>query len=390
MEAVDVGPKLLEAARALGPRIRACSRETERDRRLPEWLVQELVDAGLYQMFLPRSLGGFELPPIAYFDVVEELARIDSAVAWSILISTSSMTSMLRGLPDEVVSRMFTTPRQAIIMGSAPPKGRAVATPGGYRVTGRWTQGSNILITGWVQVGCVVYDGEERRRGPDGRVEHRLCSLPASAAEVFDTWDTTGMRGTGSHDFGFSDCFVPEERTHVVGRPSQRSGPLYQFAGWTHVGHAALGLGIAREAIEAFLGIAGAKRATWLRGEGKLAGRGTIQARVAQAEALVGSGRSYVRETLTDLWGTVTVGNTPTPYQRAVYRLSIAQAMANCVEAVGLMYSAGGASAIYASNALDRCLRDIHTAQAHVWVAFDTYEIAGRLLLGLDPGTPTI
>jgi alkylation response protein AidB-like acyl-CoA dehydrogenase len=390
MGAVEAGPKLLEAARALGPRIRACSRETERDRRLPEWLVQELVDAGLYQMFLPRSLGGFELPPLAYFDVVEELAKIDSAVAWSILISTSSMTSMLRGLPDEVVSGMFTTPRQAIIMGSAPPKGRAVATPGGYRVTGRWTQGSNILITGWVQVGCVVYDGEERRRGPDGRVEHRLCSLPAAAAEVFDTWDTTGMRGTGSHDFAFSDCFVPEERTHVVGRPSRRSGPLYQFAGWTHVGHAALGLGIAREAIEAFLGIAGAKRATWLRGEGKLAGRGTIQARVAQAEALVGSGRSYVRETLADLWETVSAGNTPTPYQRAVYRLSIAQAMANCVEAVDLMYGAGGASAIYASNALDRCLRDIHTAQAHVWVAFDTYEIAGRLLLGLDPGTPTI
>jgi hypothetical protein len=54
------------------------------------------------------------------------------------------------------------------------------------------------------------------------------------------------------------------------------------------------------------------------------------------------------------------------------------------------MYSAGGATSIYARSRLDRCLRDAHTAAAHVWVAPDTYELAGRLLLGLDPGSTTI
>jgi len=33
---------------------------------------------------------------------------------------------------------------------------------------------------------------------------------------------------------------------------------------------------------------------------------------------------------------------------------------------------------------------DARTAAAHVWVAPDTYELAGRLLFGLDPGSPTI
>ena len=350
-----------------------------------------MAEAGLYRLFVPRALGGHELDPLAYFDLVEELAAIDSAVGWSVLISTSSTTGMLRGLPDEVIRSLFTTPRRSIVMGSAPPKGRAVAVPGGYRVTGRWSQGSNILLASWVDVGCIVYDGADPRRGADGRPEHRLTVLSASEAEIFDTWDTTGMRGTGSHDFGFTECFVPEERTMIVGVPSKRPGPLFQFPGWTHCAHAALGIGIARVAIETFLELAGGgKRATWLPGEGALAGRGTVQAKVGQAEALVGSARAYCRETLGDLWRTVSAGEAPSPRERATYRLAIAQAMVNCVQAVDLMFSAGGASAIYARSPLDRCLRDIHTAHAHVWAAPDNFEIAGRLLLGLDPGTPTI
>jgi len=198
------------------------------------------------------------------------------------------------------------------------------------------------------------------------------------------------MRGTGSHDFAITDVFVPEERVRGGVEPSHRPQPLYQFVGWTHVAHAALGLGIARVAIDELLAMAGDKAATWLPTEGRLATRTTIQAKVAQAEALVGSGRAYVCEATRDIWQTVSQHATPSPRQRAVYRLAVAQAYAHAVQAVDLMYTIAGASAIYATSRLDRCLRDVHTAGAHVWVSPDTYELAGRLLLGLDPGSPNI
>jgi indole-3-acetate monooxygenase len=307
-----------------------------------------------------------------------------------VLISTSSMTSTVRGLGDEALAGMFATPRQTVMAGSAPPRGRAVPVPGGYRLTGRWSQGSNILLAGWVHVGCHVHDGGEPRRGPDGSPVYLMCAFPAGEVQVIDTWHTTGMRGTGSHDYAVSDLFVPADRVHPAVAESDRPQALYRFAGWTHVAHAAIGLGIARVAIDEFVGLAGGKRATWLPAEGRLAGRTTIQARVARAEALVGSGRAYVREATRDAWDTVCRGERLSTDQRAIYRLSIVQAMTNAVEAVDLMYSAGGATAIYAASRLDRCLRDAHTAAAHVWVAPDNYELAGRLLLGLEPGSPTI
>jgi alkylation response protein AidB-like acyl-CoA dehydrogenase len=381
---------LLAAVGALGPRLMAAAHEVERARSLTEPLVQAMVDAGFYRLLLPRSLGGGELDPPTYFDVVEALARADSTAAWSVLISTSTMTSTVRGLPDATLAPMFASPRQALMAGSGPPRGRAVPVPGGYRLTGRWSQGSNVLIAAWLHLGCHLYDGAEPRLGPDGRPIYLRCVVPARQAEVIDTWHTTGMRGTGSHDYQVTDAFIPEAHVHGAVDQWPRPQPLYRFEGWTHVAHAAVGLGIARIAIEEFIELAGGKRATWLASEGRLAARTTIQAKVAQAEALVGSARAYVREATGEAWDTVSRGEGLSPGQRAVYRLSIAHAMANAVQAVDLMYSLAGATAIYAASRLDRCLRDAHTAAAHVWVAPDTYELAGRLLLGLDPGSPTI
>jgi alkylation response protein AidB-like acyl-CoA dehydrogenase len=381
---------LLAAVRALAPRLRAAADETERARSLSEPVVEAMVEAGLYRMLLPRSLGGGEVDPLTYLDVVDALAQADSAAGWSVLISTSTMTMTARGLPDETLAAMFTAPREMVMAGSGPPKGRAVRVPGGYRLTGRWSQGSNILVARWVHVGCHLHDGGRPCLGPDGRPIYLRCVLPASDAAVVDTWDTTGMRGTGSHDFTIDDAFVPEARVHGAADRSHRPQPLYQFVGWTHVAHAALGLGIARVALDAFIELAGGKVATWHASEGRLATRTTIQARVARAEALIGAGRAYVREATRDAWETVSRGERPSPEQRAVFRLAIAHAMDNAVEAVDLAYRAGGATAIYAESRLDRCLRDVHTAAAHVWVAPDTYELAGRLLLGLDPGSPNI
>jgi len=110
---------LLTAARKLAPGIRAASDEIERGRTLTEPIVQALADAGLYRMFLPRSLGGGEVEPLTYFDVVEELTRADSAVGWSVLISTSTMTGTARALGDPVLRPLFTSPRRTIMGGGS-------------------------------------------------------------------------------------------------------------------------------------------------------------------------------------------------------------------------------------------------------------------------------
>jgi alkylation response protein AidB-like acyl-CoA dehydrogenase len=48
-------------ARHLGPQIRAVREEAEELRQTPPALADALAEAGLYQMYLPRSAGGPEM-----------------------------------------------------------------------------------------------------------------------------------------------------------------------------------------------------------------------------------------------------------------------------------------------------------------------------------------
>ena len=78
-------PDVVAAARSLVSQIVATREEAERLRRVPKVLSDALAVAGLYQMFLPRCLGGLELPPLVVFEVVETVSAADGSVGWCVI-----------------------------------------------------------------------------------------------------------------------------------------------------------------------------------------------------------------------------------------------------------------------------------------------------------------
>jgi alkylation response protein AidB-like acyl-CoA dehydrogenase len=64
------------AARGLAPHIRAVRDEIEAMRRIPPALAEAIARAGLFQRYLPRSMGDPEIAPLTAFGVIEELSMI--------------------------------------------------------------------------------------------------------------------------------------------------------------------------------------------------------------------------------------------------------------------------------------------------------------------------
>ena len=69
----------LKAVSMLEPLIRAHADEAERNRHLSQPVVTALKKAGLFRMYIPKALGGFEVPPPVLYRVIEEIARIDGS-----------------------------------------------------------------------------------------------------------------------------------------------------------------------------------------------------------------------------------------------------------------------------------------------------------------------
>ena len=346
-----------------------------------------MVDAGFYRLYVPRQLGGLEVHPVTFSRVIEEISRIDGATGWNLTVGAAygAFAAFLR---EDVAREIYDPADRAILAGTINPTGRADAVDGGFRVTGRWAFGSGIKQANWVFGNCAVFDGDNRRDGPSGAPELRIVIFPADDCEVHDTWKVGGLRGTGSYDFSVANLFVPIERTLIAftARPFQ-PGALYACPFITIFAptNAATALGMARGAIDTLKELAGAKTPTG--STGLLRDRAAIQSDVARAEALLLSGQAFLYNALDDLMDTNAAGREATMDQRATVRLASTHASISAAQAVDLMYNAGGASSIYETNPLERFFRDVHAATQHIAVVANNYEITGRVLLGLSPGT---
>ncbi len=386
------GAGLLETARALQPIAIGYQDETERERRIPAPLVEQLRAAGFYCLVVPRELGGLEVNLVTFLRIAELMAEGDGSVGWNLANSAIQQLIAL-SLPDAGVKDIFEHGPDTIIAGTAVPGGgTAREVDGGYVVTGRWPFGSGCRESTWMLGNFDILDGEQRRRAPDGSFALRRGFFPTSECSIIDTWDMTGMRGTGSHDWSVTDRFIPLQRTvEVPGRLlfnqwSHRRGPLYALPVHAFVGphHSVVATGIARAAIDALTDLAGAKIP---RGrQGLLRDQPHVQDAVARAEAILGAGQTYREAVVTDIWETVAAGQETTLEQRARCRLAASFATDSARQAIDLMYRAGGTTSSKRTHRLARCWRDLQVVGQAASVAPEWYGLSGKALLGLEPG----
>jgi alkylation response protein AidB-like acyl-CoA dehydrogenase len=150
-------------------------------------------------------------------------------------------------------------------------------------------------------------------------------------------------------------------------------------------GLGAIALGVACTAIETLKEIAGAKMP--VRTTQMLRDTPDAQDRVSQAEALVRSARLFLFDSLEQLWTRLLASGEVTMEGRALARLAACHAVNSAVQAVDLMFVAGGASSIYASCPLERAFRDVHIITQHIGVHPKVMHSTGRVLLGLESDT---
>jgi indole-3-acetate monooxygenase len=370
----------LEAIERLTPLVEEHRASFDRDRRIPEIVFRALAEAGLFRLWLPSAMGGPELSPVEFMQVVEAASAKDGSIGW--LVANGGGMSRVGGyLPESIAREWFADPC-AFICAATGAVGLAEPVVGGYRVTGRWPFGSGASHATRFMGLAAASDGGHNDQPPT------CFYFSREQVTIHDTWHVSGLRGTGSSDFEVKNAFVPAEHSHDLIAPvSSQPGIIYRIPGLTIFPWSITGtsVGIASGAIASFTKSATRKKirlATTIQ----LQDREMLHSAVGRAKAIIGASRAFLNEAMTELLAAFDDDRDRLMRARANLRIACAYAAEGSSNIVQMLTTETGASAIFESSALERAGRDINAAVKHVAMSPQSYIVAGRLHLGLDPG----
>lgn len=190
----------------------------------------DLRNAGYFSAAIPKELGGGGATYADLCGIVREIGKHCGSTALSFAMHShtvgANVFKYLRG--DEAAANTLRkiADKELIISTTGAndwlqSSGTAERVEGGYRVRARkhfvsGCPGADLLVTSATHTGD---DGEE--------VLHFAMPKMSEGIEIIETWNTLGMRGTGSHDVAYVDVFVPEAAI-VARRPAGEWHPMWE------------------------------------------------------------------------------------------------------------------------------------------------------------------
>lgn len=359
--------------------VRECAPAADRDCDLSEPVTRLLKELGLFKLWVPTRFGGAELDLPQTLRIYERAARIDGSFGWAVMIGSGGGL-FAAYLQRETAVKLFSR-ADAVVAGSGAPNGRAERVPGGYRASGRWRYASGARYASVFTANCIVTRAGEPELDTAQRPLIRAMAFAPAEVSIIRTWDSLGMRATGSHDIAVSDVFVPEDHTFsVFADVPQESGALYRlpFEVLTHLPVAAVASGIAQHALEAFARIARTK----LGKDGSLLGaQPHVRTAYAETHARWLAAHLALHSLASRTWDRNRT-RVLDDVERAETYAVCTQLVAQLESIVGGLTRLAGMHAITQGEEFARAWRDLQTAAAHASVAPHDLAETGTTLLG--------
>ena len=351
--------------------------------RLDDAIVAALAGTGMNRSLLPTALGGDQMNPSVLCDTVSLIGTVDGSTAWCSAISAGS--GLFAGYVPEAGSReMFADPDKGSAGMFAPvgiarrdALGSSVAT-----LAGRWPFASNCLHARWIGLGAFVEDADGTREPFP-----RLVFVPVDALEIEPTWQSAGLRATGSHHVRADDVSIDLGHSCTFGDRPWADGPLWSVPLFSVLGPVlvAAPMGVARGAVDRVLGMV-RDGASAMRGS--LADDAVGLAELAAADSALRAAEAGLRRASDSVWEIAERGDRPSRQLQAQVFLAVHHGLDTAVESTSIAHRLCGGSAAYQGHRLLVALADVHAARQHIMFAHQHRPGLVRISAGIDEVAP--
>ena len=372
--------------------ILAAGDEAQQIRRLPDAIVEKLIDEGFFRFALPPEMGGDDASSMDTIAILEAMAAIDASVAWNVMLG-SEINAMAVGGMDKNIAKSVYVDNPRVVMcggggpGTQPPRAERTED-GGVRVWGQTTFISGCHNATWCFMMAPLMKGDAPELDEQGNPIAKMWFLHRDQWEILDTWDVAGLRGSGSHDVKADGAYVPPEHVGVdlMVLPANYDNPVYRMPVPLRLSFnkVAIALGVAKGALESFADLAQNKIP--MLSASTLAKRPIAQSRMGEAMGNYRAARAYVMQAMQDIEDELNAG-APIPGAETTLnaRLACTHGANVCMQVVDLLHNTAGTSGMRMHSPLERKLRDAHGCATHRWVAHPLYQDLGSIFLGNEP-----
>ncbi|UUM27305.1 acyl-CoA dehydrogenase family protein [Acinetobacter colistiniresistens] len=358
-------------------RERACTGEFDNQAYVSQDMIEKLKQIGVYRALVPKRFGGNEWSPKQFCELIEQLSKADGSVGW--VASFGMSPAYLGSLPEATLEQLYKDSPDIVFAGGIFPPQPAEITDDGVVVSGRWKFSSGCMGADIVGVGISPQKDNEAQGLP------RMAVMPANKAQIDMTWDTVGLKGTGSHDLVVKEVLVAKEWTFVRGEPSKLPEPFFKYPSLSLATQVltVVGIGVAAAAIEEFQKLAPGKSS--ITGGAEIASRPVTQYEFAQVEAEFKAARVWFYDTMQIVWNEVLAGRNPSAEQISDMRLSCTHVARVCARVTRKIQMLAGMTAIYTHNPFSRFVNDTNVVTQHAFMGDATLQNAGLVSFGMKP-----
>ncbi|MFM2278036.1 MAG: hypothetical protein RLZZ444_267 [Pseudomonadota bacterium] len=355
---------------ALKAEIRERSGEFQALRHIPIDIVRKFQAVGVYRAFVPTRFGGDNLTPQAFCRLIEDISTADASAGWVASFGVSA--TYLAALPPETYAKIYGADPNTVFAGAMFPPQIARRTPDGLEVSGRWPWGSGVMGASIVGAGIKI-DGENSPLP-------RTAIMPREKITVDETWDTVGLRATGSHDIVVDRVVVPEDWTFIRGGKPQLDDTIFRYPAMALAAQvlAVVALGTARSALDWLRNDALAR--TSITGAPSPAARAYVQIDYARAEGLLMGARSAFYDAIEEGWQQMESRGEVDRPTLVRLRHAASKAAQDGAEAARLAFVLGGSDAMTNGHPLGRAMIDAACVAQHAFINSGSWQAAGAAL----------
>jgi 3-hydroxy-9,10-secoandrosta-1,3,5(10)-triene-9,17-dione monooxygenase len=384
--AIPTAEELVARARALIPVLRERADQTAAQRQLPAQTIDDFKAAGFFRILQPKRWNGYEMHPNVFYDVVMTVAEGDMSAAWALSV-VGVHAWQIAGFDDQTQHEVWGEDDSVLLSSTYMPGGRATRVEGGYKFTGRWGYSSGSEFCTWVILGGLML-------GPDGKPngEGGQFLVPRTDYEIVDTWETPGLRGSGSNDIVIKECFVPDRHTMIgpglftCQLPGQavNPGPLYRLPFGQVFPRA-----VTTASIGALQGLITQMQET-AKTRANLLGTRTSQdpvaaLAIAEAQNEVDELKLVLSRNFEALWAYAERGEVPPIELRSKFRFQASLPPERVSNAAMRLFKAVGGAAVYSKNPYGRIMNDIMVGRQHIAAQFEVFgRNWGSVLMGQE------